>query len=647
VGGRTLAGLAARVSGALRADALGGCLLIGAAILALAWANSPLAPAYDSLRTLTVGPALLHLHLQLQSWAADGLLAVFFFIVGNELKRELVHGELRDVRHAVLPVVAALGGVLMPALLFIVLNPPGSGTAGGWGIPMATDIAFAVAVLALAGRRLPGQLRTFLLTLATVDDLCAVLVIAVFYASGLAWAPLGGAVLGLALFAYLQYGRGGLARWVARRPGWLVYGPLAGVIWALMHASGVHATMAGVAMGLLMRTTERDGEQASPSRRAENLLVPVSAGIALPVFALLSAGVGLTGVSGFWSSPITWGIAGGLIGGKMAGIFGAAWATARFTGARLHPRLGWGDILGVAALGGIGFTVSLLIAELSYTAPARLTNAKAAILLASVIASILAVVILNSRTRHRRNRQRLRLTSPARPRRTSSVTPRNPRQPLRSGGMAYLFFDGTERAELADLLGELGPGAPTLLAPWTTRDLAAHLVLRERDYLAGPGLVLPGAWGRLAERRRRSLALKDFNWLVATFRSGPPPGLFRIGWVRRLASLNEFFVHHEDVRRANGRDPRTNGQALDEALWRNVSRAPWFLARRLRDAGLELQWAGTPKTIRARRGEPTARIAGPPGELLLYLFGRKDAAQVEVSGSAAALEAVRRARFGM
>jgi uncharacterized protein (TIGR03085 family) len=213
--------------------------------------------------------------------------------------------------------------------------------------------------------------------------------------------------------------------------------------------------------------------------------------------------------------------------------------------------------------------------------------------------------------------------------------------------MAGPLFDAVERAQLSDLLDQLGPDAPTLLAPWTTRDLAAHLVLRERDYLAGPGLVLPGAWARLAERRRRTLAQRDFAWLVATFRSGPPPGLFRIGWVRRLPSLNEFFVHHEDVRRANGCGPRANEPAMDEALWRNVSRAHWYLARRLRGAGLELQWTGTDKTVRARRGEPTARITGPPGELLLYLFGRQAAAHVEVSGSAAAVEAVRRAHFGM
>jgi uncharacterized protein (TIGR03085 family) len=209
------------------------------------------------------------------------------------------------------------------------------------------------------------------------------------------------------------------------------------------------------------------------------------------------------------------------------------------------------------------------------------------------------------------------------------------------------LFDAAERAQLCDLLDELGPRAPTLLVPWTARDIAAHLVLRERDYLGGPGLVLPGAWGRLAGRRQTALAHRDFTRLVAALRSGPPPGFFRIRWVRQLASLNEFFVHHEDIRRANGRGPRTHEQTMDEALWRNVTRSSWFLARRLRGAGLELAWAGTPRTVRARPGEPTARIAGPPGELLLYLFGRTGAAQVEVSGPAMAVEAVRQARFGM
>lgn len=209
------------------------------------------------------------------------------------------------------------------------------------------------------------------------------------------------------------------------------------------------------------------------------------------------------------------------------------------------------------------------------------------------------------------------------------------------------FFDDVERANLADLLGELGPEAPTLLTPWTTRDIAAHLVLREREPLAGPGLAIPGAWARFAERRRKLLAGKDFRWLVDTIRSGPPPGIFRMGWVRRVPNLNEYFVHHEDVRRANGGDPRGNSPAMDTALWYTLGRAPWFLARRVRGAGIELAWQGTPHTLRARRGQPTVQITGLPGELLLYIFGRQQAAQVEIDGPAAAVEALGRARLGM
>jgi uncharacterized protein (TIGR03085 family) len=209
------------------------------------------------------------------------------------------------------------------------------------------------------------------------------------------------------------------------------------------------------------------------------------------------------------------------------------------------------------------------------------------------------------------------------------------------------FFDDVERARLCDLLGELGPDVPTLLGPWTARDIAAHLVLRERDPLAGPGLVLPGAWSRYARRRQNALARTDFRALTATLRAGPPPGFFRIGWVRRLPNLNEFFVHQEDIRRANGLGPRENEPAMDEALWRNVVLNSWFLTRRLRGAGVELRWAGNTRSVRVRPGRPVARLSGPPGELLLYLFGRPGAARIEVSGSGAAIEAVHEARFGM
>jgi uncharacterized protein (TIGR03085 family) len=209
-------------------------------------------------------------------------------------------------------------------------------------------------------------------------------------------------------------------------------------------------------------------------------------------------------------------------------------------------------------------------------------------------------------------------------------------------------LDTQERLELCDLFDELGPSVPTLLEGWTAHDLAAHLVLRERDLVAGPCLVLPGAFQRFAEERRGRLAeRKDFMWLVARFRSGPPVGFFRLGWVRTLANLNEFFVHHEDIRRANRRGPRSLTPAMDAALWRNVRRSSHFLSRRLDGCGLEIEWTGTSERVMARAGGPTARLSGPPGELLLYIFGRQAAAQVEVGGPPDAVAAVRRTHFGM
>ncbi|MGO9509619.1 MAG: TIGR03085 family metal-binding protein [Mycobacterium sp.] len=214
--------------------------------------------------------------------------------------------------------------------------------------------------------------------------------------------------------------------------------------------------------------------------------------------------------------------------------------------------------------------------------------------------------------------------------------------------MADVSLDVRERREMCDLLDELGPAVPTLIDGWSAHDLAAHLVLRERDLVAGPCLVLPGPCQRFAERRRTGLAQrKDFLWLVARIRSGPPMGFFRIGWVRALANLNEFFVHHEDVRRANGRGPRSLTPDLDAALWRNVRRGSHYLGRRLDRCGLEIEWVGTGERMTVQRGEPTARLSGAPGELLLYFFGRKTAAQVEVSGPPKAIAAVRRTHFGM
>jgi uncharacterized protein (TIGR03085 family) len=215
--------------------------------------------------------------------------------------------------------------------------------------------------------------------------------------------------------------------------------------------------------------------------------------------------------------------------------------------------------------------------------------------------------------------------------------------------MGDLPFDAQERLALCDLLEELGADVPTMLEGWTAHDLAAHIVLRERDLIAAPCIVLPGPFQRFAERRRVRLAeRREFGWLVARIRSGPPIGFFRIGWVRAFPNLNEFFVHHEDLRRANGHGPRdTLTPALEAALWRNVRRGGRYLSRRLRQVGLEIGWAGSEERITVRTGAPVARLSGSPGELLLYVFGRQAVAQVEVTGSPDAVAAVRRTHFGM
>ncbi|OBI56766.1 TIGR03085 family metal-binding protein [Mycobacterium sp. E787] len=214
--------------------------------------------------------------------------------------------------------------------------------------------------------------------------------------------------------------------------------------------------------------------------------------------------------------------------------------------------------------------------------------------------------------------------------------------------MGDVPLDAQERVELCDCFGELGPAVPTLLDGWTAHDLAAHLVQREHDLLGGPCLVLPGPFERFAERRRARLAGRsDFAGLVARIRSGPPVGFFRIGWVRDMANLNECFVHHEDLRRANGLGVRGLTPAMDAGLWRNVRRGGRFLSRRLRGCGLEVEWAGTDERVAVRPGAPMALVSGPPGEVLLYLFGRRGAAKVEVSGPAEAVDAMRRAHFGM
>ncbi|MFJ1731039.1 Na+/H+ antiporter NhaA [Streptomyces sp. NPDC088254] len=380
------------VADALRTETVGGVLLLLATVAALIWANVPaLRDSYQSVSDFHLGPKALGLDLSVAHWAADGLLAIFFFVAGIELKRELVAGDLRDPRAAALPVVAALCGMAVPALVYTLTSLTGGGSTGGWAVPTATDIAFALAVLAVIGTSLPNALRAFLLTLAVVDDLFAILIIAVFFTNTIDFAALGGAVAGLVVFHLLL--RAGVR-------GWYVYVPLGVVIWALMYNSGVHATVAGVAMGLMLRCTTREGEERSPGERVEHLVRPLSAGLAVPMFALFSAGVAVSGgaLAAVFGHPETLGVVLGLVVGKTIGIFAGTWLTARFTRASLSDDLAWADVFAVASLAGIGFTVSLLIGELAFAGDAALTDeVKAAVLTGSVIAATLATVLLKLR----------------------------------------------------------------------------------------------------------------------------------------------------------------------------------------------------------------------------------------------------------
>lgn len=382
------------VADALRAETVGGVLLLVAAIAALIWANTPpLTNSYHTVRDFHIGPASLGLDLSIQHWAADGLLAIFFFVAGIELKRELVAGDLREPKAAALPVIAALCGMAVPALVYALVTTLGNGSMDGWAVPTATDIAFALAVLAVIGTSLPSALRAFLLTLAVVDDLFAILIIAVFFTSEIDFLALGGAVVGLVLFWFL------LRKNVR---GWYVYVPLALAIWGLMYNSGIHATIAGVAMGLMLRCTRKEGEHHSPGEHIEHLIRPVSAGLAVPLFALFSAGVSLSdeSIGQVFTRPETLGVVLGLVVGKTVGIFGGTWLAARFTKAELNEDLAWPDVLAVASLAGIGFTVSLLIGELAFAGDTVLTDEiKASVLIGSLIAAVLACVLLKLRDR--------------------------------------------------------------------------------------------------------------------------------------------------------------------------------------------------------------------------------------------------------
>ncbi len=370
-----------------RTESAGGVVLMGATVLALAWANSPWTDGYLHVveRTLTIGVPRAALTLSLHAWINDALMAVFFFLVGLEIKRELLVGELASPRRAALPIAGALGGMIVPAALFAVVNRGGPGTAG-WGIPMATDIAFALGALSLLGPRVPPSLRVFLAALAIVDDIGAVLVIAIFYTARLASVPLAAAALLLLVLAAIN--RAG----IRHAAPYLVLGL---GLWIAVFASGIHATIAGVLLAMTIPARAAPDEAESLLARLETGLHGTTAFVIMPLFALANAGVRLgPELAGALSWPVAGGVALGLALGKPIGITLLAWLATRLRLAALPPDVSWRALHAVSWLGGIGFTMSLFVAALAYGSGPLLDSAKVGILGASVLAGVVGWVLV-------------------------------------------------------------------------------------------------------------------------------------------------------------------------------------------------------------------------------------------------------------
>lgn len=409
-------------------EAAGGVVMLAAAVVALVWANSPWQGGYDALwhteLSLHLGDDLVHLDLDLREWVSDGLMAIFFLVVGLEIKRELVVGELRDRRAAALPAIAAVGGMVVPAAIFLLFNA-GSAGSDGWGIPMATDIAFAAGVVSLLGTRVPTAAKLFLLTLAIVDDLGAILVIAIFYSDGIDFAWLALAI-GCVVAAVA------LSRSAVRSL--VPYVALGALCWYALHESGVHATLAGVAFGLVcparsffdprhvpvharamadeIETSYRDGElhqeefeldegrlhglrrlaseSMSPLHRIEHTLGRWVSFLIVPVFALANAGVELTSeaIGDAPSDKVVLGVFFGLVVGKTVGVFGATWLAVKSGLGRMPTATTWRQMLGLGMCAGIGFTVALFVTGLAFTDPELTDQAKVGILAASTVAGL-------------------------------------------------------------------------------------------------------------------------------------------------------------------------------------------------------------------------------------------------------------------
>jgi len=381
-------------------EAAGGIVLMLAAALAVLFSNSALAGLYDLLLSTPVAIRIgaFALDKPLLLWINDGLMAIFFFLVGLEIKREVVEGRLSSVRMAALPVIAAVGGMIAPALIYFALNRNDPAALGGWAIPTATDIAFAVGVLALLGSRVPAALKVILLALAIIDDLGAILIIALFYTSTLSLSVLGIAALGVAALAYLNY------REVTRISPYVVIGA---VIWVCVLKSGVHATLAGVVIALFIPLRTGDRSEPSPLRSVEHGLAPWVAFGVVPVFAFANAGVALHNLSlSDLAGGIPLGIALGLFVGKQLGIMSFVWCAVRLGLARLPDGITWQQIYGVAVIAGIGFTMSLFIGTLAFSDAASQDAVRIGVLTGSVMSALFGFAILRAACRSPRTRAR-------------------------------------------------------------------------------------------------------------------------------------------------------------------------------------------------------------------------------------------------
>lgn len=369
----------------MQIEAASGVVLLLAAVVALVWANSPFADVYEGLLHFPLGVHAGHLEFErpVHFWINDGLMTIFFFVAGLEIRREIHEGELSEWKRASLPLAAALGGMVVPAAIFAAFNATRAAHAG-WGIPMATDIAFAIGVLALLGKRVPPALRVLLLALAVIDDIGGILVIAFFYSSDFSAAGLGIAALGIFVIWLLQ-------KFGERSP--VTYVLPALVVWGGMYASGIHPTIAGVIVGLMTPATPAEGEASSPLEFLLHALHRQVAFGIMPLFALANAGVGLGGAT-FEGDHLfaALGVGLGLVIGKPVGIVLATWVAVKLGLSRLPRGVHWRGVSVVGMVAGIGFTVALFIGELAFVGSDYLGVVKLAILVASVVSGVVGLV---------------------------------------------------------------------------------------------------------------------------------------------------------------------------------------------------------------------------------------------------------------